>query len=399
MPLLERFLHYVAIDTQSDHAAKSFPSTPAQVDFARVLAAELRDLGLADAAVDAHGYVMATIPATEGHENEPAIGFIAHMDTSPDVSGANVRSRVVENYDGGDIPLGALTLSPRDFPELAKLRGHTLVTTDGTTLLGADDKAGIAIIMTAAEHLISHPEIPHGPIRIAFTPDEEVGRGTEFFDVARFGAQFAYTVDGGAEGELEYENFNAAAAHVEFRGRNFHPGYALGKMVNALHLAQKFDAMLPADERPEATSGREGFYHLTTLGGTVEAAEADYILRDFEREGLEKRKQTMRDAAATVGAEIDIKDNYRNMREVLDRHPQVVRRALDAMREVGVEPIVRPIRGGTDGAQLSFMGLPCPNIFTGGANFHSVWEYCSLDSMARAVQVVVALARIRDAEA
>jgi tripeptide aminopeptidase len=389
--LLERFLRYVAVDTRSSHGAGGFPSTAGQVDFARTLAGEMRALGMADARVDAHGYVMATIPATKGRESEPTIGFIAHLDTSPDVGGANVRPRVVENYDGGDIALGTLVLSPRDFPELAGVRGHTLVVTDGTTLLGADDKAGIAIIMTAAEHLITHPELSHGPIRIAFTPDEEVGRGTDFFDVAKFGASYAYTVDGGAEGELEYENFNAAAAHAEFGGRNFHPGYALGRMVNALHLAQKFDAMLPADQRPETTSGREGFYHLTALNGTVEAAAADYLLRDFTREGLEKRKQTLRDAAAATGAKLDISDTYQNMREVIDRHPQVVQRAIQAMRTAGVEPLVRPIRGGTDGARLSFMGLPCPNIFTGGANFHSVYEYCSLDSMARAVHVVVAL--------
>ncbi len=397
--LLERFLRYVAVDTQSDHRAKSFPSTPAQMAFAHALAGEMRGLGMSDAEVDAHGYVMATIPATDGCEGMPTIGFIAHLDTSPDVSGANIRPQVVENYGGDDIALGSLALSPRDFPELSELKGHTLVTTDGTTLLGSDDKAGIAIIMTAAEYLISHQEVAHGPIRIAFTPDEEVGRGTEFFDVEHFGAQYAYTVDGGSEGELEYENFNAAAAHVKFRGHNFHPGYALGKMVNALHLAHDFDAMLPATERPETTSGREGFYHLTALNGTVEAAAAEYLLRDFTREGLEKRKQTMREAAAAVGAEIEISDTYRNMREVIDRYPQVVERAIMAMREVGVKPIVRPIRGGTDGAQLSFMGLPCPNIFTGGGNFHSVWEYCSLDSMARAVQVVVALVRTRDAEA
>ncbi len=362
-----------------------------------MLADEMRGLGMADAEVDRHGYVMATIPATKGHESEPTIGFIAHLDTSPDVSGANVKTRVVENYDGADIAIGALTLSPRDFPELSQLVGHTIITTDGTTLLGADDKAGIAIIMTAADYLISHPEEPHGTIRIAFTPDEEVGRGTQFFDVAKFGAQYAYTVDGGAEGELEYENFNAAAAHVEFGGRNFHPGYAIGKMVNALHIAQKFDAMLPSAERPENVSGREGFYHLTSLDGTVEAAAADYLLRDFTAQGLERRKKTMRDAAAAVGAKIEISDTYRNMREVIDRHPKIIERAIAAMHTAGVEPIVRPIRGGTDGAQLSFMGLPCPNIFTGGANFHSVYEYCSLDSMARAVQVVVALARTEEA--
>lgn len=397
--LLERFLRYVAVDTQSCHGAEKFPSTAKQMAFARALAAEMRAIGMGDAEADEHGYVMASIPATRGHENLPAIGFIAHIDTSPDVSAANVKPQIIENYNGGDIPVGALALSSRDFPELTKLVGHTIITTDGTTLLGADDKAGIAIIMTAAEYIISHSEVPHGLIRIAFTPDEEVGRGTRFFDVAKFGAQYAYTVDGGAEGEIEYENFNAAAAHIDFVGRNFHPGYALGKMVNALHLVQKFDAALPAYERPETTSGREGFYHLTSLSGTVEAAAADYIIRDFTHEGLEKRKQKLREAAAATGAKIEITDTYRNMREVIDRHPEVVERVLEAMCEVGVEPVVRPIRGGTDGAQLSFMGLPCPNIFTGGANFHSVYEYCSLDSMQRAVQVVVALARVRAAEA
>lgn len=397
MQLLERFLKYVAIDTRSDEDAAVYPSTAEQRVLLEMLAGEMRAMGIADVEIDAYGYATGTVTATAGCENEPTIGFLAHVDTSPDVSGAGVKPQILENYDGGDIILGVsgLTLSPRDFPKMAALKGHTLVTTDGTTLLGADDKAGVAIIMTAAEHLLSHPDIPHGRIRIAFTPDEEVGRGVDHFDVERFGARFAYTVDGGAEGSLEYENFNAASAHVEFRGQNFHPGYARGRMVNALRLAHRFDDMLPSAERPETVDGRDGFFHLTSLCGDVEAAAADYLLRDFTREGLERRKQALRNAAAALGPEavsLDIRDSYYNMIEVMNEHPEIIERAMRAMRAAGVEPVVEPIRGGTDGARLSFMGLPCPNLFTGGANFHSVREYCSLDTMRRAVQTVVNIA-------
>jgi tripeptide aminopeptidase len=403
MTLLDRFLRYVAVDTQSDEDATAHPSTAGQSALARMLAHEMREMGLADVEVDANGYLTATLPATEGRENEEVIGFLAHLDTSPDMSGVGVRPQVVTDYDGGDIALGdsGLLLSPREFPELLKLRGHTLITTDGTTLLGADDKAGVAEIMTAAEWLIAHPEVPHGTVRIAFTPDEEVGRGADLFDVGRFGARYAYTVDGGEEGELQYENFNAALATLTLRGRNIHPGEAFGKMVNALRLAAEFDAMLPACERPETTSGREGFYHLTSLTGTVDGARADYLLRDFEGGGLERRKRAVESAAAAIcgrygagAATVTVRDQYRNMLQVVERHPEVVARAERAMRRAGVVPIVRPIRGGTDGARLSFMGLPCPNIFTGGANYHGRYEYCSLHSMQRAVEVIVGIARV-----
>ncbi len=397
MPLLERFLEYVAIDTQSDDRRSDFPSTAGQVALLDILAGQMRALGLADIEIDAHGYAMGTIPATQGFENAPTIGLLAHVDTSPDVSGAGVKPQVVENYIGKDISLGisGLTLSSRDYPELKRLEGHTIITTDGTTLLGADNKAGVAIIMTVAEHLISHPEVPHGRIRIAFTPDEEIGRGVDHFDVEKFGARYAYTIDGGAEGGLECENFNAAAAHIDFRGRNIHPGYALGKMTNALRMAARFDSLLPADERPETTSDRQGFFHLTSMCGTVEAATADYLLRDVTREGPKRRKKMLCDAVEAIdpkAVSVEISDSYSNMREILEQHPLVVEYALEAIRATGVEPVLEPIRGGTDGARLSFMGLPCPNLFTGGANFHSVYEYCSLDSMHRAVQTIINLA-------
>lgn len=365
MILLERFLKYVAIDTQSDPASKNYPSSEGQVKCLKMLAEEMRGLGLTEVEVEAQGYAMGTIPASTGCEGAPIIGFLAHVDTSPEVSGRDVK------------------------PQIIHKDGDTIITSDGTTLLGADDKAGVAIIMTFAEELLKNPATRHGKIRIAFTSDEEIGRGTDFFDVGKFGADYAYTVDGGEEGTFECENFNAASARVEFAGHNVHPGYALNKMVNALHLAMRFDARLPADERPATTSGRDGFYHLTALGGTVEHATSEYIVRDFERAGLEKRKEIMRAAAEKTGAKITIRDTYYNMREVLEQHPEVTQKALAAIRSTGIEPIVTPIRGGTDGARLSFMGLPCPNIFTGGANFHSTAEYCSLNAMHRAVEVLL----------
>lgn len=402
MQLLERFLKYVAFDTQSDPRATSYPSTTKQLVLLRELADEMRALGLQDVKTDAHGYTTGTIPATPGCENATVIGFIAHVDTSPDMSGADVRPQVIENYDGGDIPLGTHeVMRVADFPELAHFKGHTLITTDGTTLLGADDKAGVAEIMTAAQYLMSHLEVKHGAVRLAFTPDEEVGRGAEFFDVGRFGAKFAYTVDGGFEGELEYENFNAAGAVVRIRGRNIHPGYAKGKMLNALQLMQEFDAALPAGERPQSTEGYEGFYHLTDACGTVEGATMEYIIRDHSAELFEKRKATMRAVADGMNARygegtitLELKDQYYNMRSMVEPHPEVIEKALEAMRMAGVEPIVRPIRGGTDGAQLSYKGLPCPNIFTGGMNFHGRYEYCSLDSMRKAVRIIVNLASL-----
>jgi tripeptide aminopeptidase len=372
MTLLDRFLRYVSIDTQSDSASEECPSTAGQSVLLRMLAEELREMGAAEVELNAGGYVTATIPATPGCDGEPTIGFLAHVDTSPDASGANVK------------------------PQLHERDGNTIITSDGTTLLGADDKAGVAEIMTAAEFFVQHPEVRHGRVRIAFTSDEEIGRGVDRFDVEAFGADFAYTVDGGEEGELEYENFNAAEAVISIRGTPAHPGYAKGTMVNALRVANEFDALLPSDERPENTEDYEGFYHLTQLEGTVSAARMEYIVRDFERVGFERRKQALVDIAATLNAKygdgtatVEQHDQYYNMREVVELHPEIVERAKRAMRALGVKPVVRPIRGGTDGARLSFAGLPCPNLFTGGRDFHSLAESASLRTMHKAVEVIV----------
>ena len=352
--------------------------------------------------MDAHGYVMGTVPAAPGCESAPVVGFIAHVDTSPDMSGKDVRPRTIEEYDGGDIVLnGQLTMRVADFPELAFFKGHTLIHTDGTTLLGADDKAGVAEIMTAAEYLLAHPEIAHGKIRIGFTPDEEVGRGVDYFDVAAFGADFAYTVDGGMEGELEYENFNAASAKIAVQGRNVHPGYAKNKMINAIEVACELNAMLPAAERPEHTEGYEGFYHCVGFDGTVERAEISYIIRDHDTAKFEQKKSYLWSAVDLLTKKygdgvltLMLKDQYFNMRKMVEPHPQLIDKAMEAMRMAGVEPLVRPIRGGTDGARLSFMGLPCPNLFTGGMNFHGKFEYCSLTTMRKAVQVILNLAQL-----
>ncbi len=402
MDLKERFLKYVSYDTQSSEESASFPSTEKQ----KVLLADLRDemkmLGLTDVEMDRHGYVMGTIPATPGLENAPVVGFIAHVDTSPDMSGADVKPRVIDEYDGGDIVLnGHLTMRVAKFPELAFFKGHTLIHTDGTTLLGADDKAGVAEIMTAAEYLMTHPEVRHGKIRIGFTPDEEVGRGVDHFDVAAFGADFAYTVDGGMEGELEYENFNAASARIDIQGRNVHPGYAKGKMINAIEVACDLQRMLPEAEKPEHTEGYEGFYHCVGLNGTVEKATLSYIIRDHDADRFEQKKVFMWAAVDLLkkkyGDEVltlTLKDQYFNMRKMVEPHPQVIDKALEAMRMADVKPLVRPIRGGTDGARLSFMGLPCPNLFTGGMNFHGKFEYCSLTTMRKAQQVILNLAQL-----
>lgn len=401
MELKERFLKYVSFDTQSDENSTTFPSTDKQ----KVLLAALRDemtaLGLEEVTMDKYGYVMGTIPATKGCENAPVVGFIAHVDTSPDMSGKDVKPRVIEVYDGGDIPLnGQLTMRVADFPELAFFKGHTLIHTDGTTLLGADDKAGVAEIMTAAEYLMAHPELKHGKIRIGFTPDEEVGRGVDFFDVKAFGADFAYTVDGGMEGELEYENFNAASAKIDIQGRNVHPGYAKNKMVNAIEVACDLQSLLPAAEKPEHTEGYEGFYHCVGLNGTVERANVSYIIRDHDAERFEQRKVFMWACVDLLKKKygddvltLTLKDQYFNMRKMVEPHPQVIDKAFEAMKTAGVEPLVRPIRGGTDGARLSFMGLPCPNLFTGGMNFHGRFEYCSLTTMHKAMQVILNLAQ------
>ncbi len=402
MELKERFLKYVAINTRSDENSETFPSTAVQWDLLNALVEEMKLLGLQDVTIDKYGYAMGTIPATPGKENAPVIGFLAHVDTAPDMSGENVRPHIIEDYDGKDIVLNnALTMKVSDFPELSRFVGHTLIHTDGTTLLGADDKAGVAEIMTAAEYLMSHPEVEHGKIRIGFTPDEEIGRGVDFFDVKAFGADFAYTMDGGYEGELEFENFNAASAKIAIQGRNVHPGYAKNKMINAIEVACELNALVPAVERPQYTEGYEGFYHCVGFNGTVENATISYIIRDHDFALFEKKKAWMYDIVGMLNNKygqgtltLTLKDQYYNMRKMVEPHPQVIDNALAAMREADVEPIVRPIRGGTDGARLSFMGLPCPNIFAGGMNFHGKFEYCSLNSMEKAVKVIINLAKI-----
>ena len=401
MELKERFLKYVAINTRSDENSETFPSTAVQWNLLNALVEEMKLLGLEDVTIDKYGYAMGTIPATKGKENAPVIGFLAHVDTAPDMSGENVRPRIIESYDGEDIVLNnALTMKVAEFPELKRFIGHTLIHTDGTTLLGADDKAGVAEIMTAAEYLMAHPEIEHGKIRIGFTPDEEIGRGVDFFDVKAFGADFAYTMDGGYEGELEYENFNAASAKIAIQGRNVHPGYAKNKMINAIEVACELNNMVPAIERPQYTEGYEGFYHCIGLNGTVENATISYIIRDHDAEKFEQKKVWMWDIVGMLNKKygqgtltLTLKDQYYNMRKMVEPHPQVIDNALAAMRDADVEPLVRPIRGGTDGARLSFMGLPCPNIFAGGMNFHGKFEYCSLNSMEKAVKVIINIAK------
>jgi len=402
MELKERFLKYVSFDTQSSEESTTFPSTDKQLVLLNYLVDEMKAIGLEEVSIDRYGYAMGSIPATPGCERAPIIGFIAHVDTSPDMSGKDVRPRVIESYDGTDIPLNAsLTMRVADFPELARFKGHTLIHTDGTTLLGADDKAGVAEIMTAAEWLVAHPEIPHGKIRIGFTPDEEVGRGVDFFDVKAFGADFAYTMDGGFEGELEYENFNAASAKIRIQGRNVHPGYAKDKMLNAIDIACELNNLLPAAQRPQHTEGYEGFFHCVGIEGTVEEAQISYIIRDHDAGKFEQKKACMQDAVDLLRKRygekvltLTLKDQYFNMRKMVEPHPQLIERAREAMLEAGVTPIVRPIRGGTDGARLSFMGLPCPNLFTGGMNFHGKFEYCSLTTMHKAMQVILNLARL-----
>ncbi|MDE6779675.1 MAG: peptidase T [Alistipes sp.] len=401
MELKDRFLKYVSFDTQSDENSQTYPSTDKQLVLLNHLAEEMRTLGMTDVTTDKYGYTMGTIPATPGCEHAPVIGFIAHVDTAPDMSGAGVKPHIIENYDGQDIQLNAsLTMRVEDFPELSEFKGHTLIHTDGTTLLGADDKAGVAEIMTAAEYLIAHPEIAHGKIRIGFTPDEEIGRGVDFFDVAAFGADFAYTVDGGFEGELEYENFNAASAKVHVQGRNVHPGYAKNKMINAIEVACELNSLIPATERPQYTEGYEGFYHCVGFNGTVETADIAYIIRDHDAERFEQKKVYMWSCVDLLNKKyggaltLTLKDQYYNMRKMVEPHPQLIELAMKAMKDAGVVPVVRPIRGGTDGARLSFMGLPCPNLFTGGMNFHGKFEYCSLTTMQRAMQVIVNLAEL-----
>ena len=399
MELKDRFLKYVSFDTQSDESSETFPSTAKQRVLLDYLAEEMKALGLTEVTVDKYGYAMGTIPATPGCEKAPVIGFIAHVDTAPDMSGADVKPHVIENYDGKDIRLNAgVTMKVADFPELSFFKGHTLIHTDGTTLLGADDKAGVAEIMTAAEYLLAHPELRHGKIRIGFTPDEEVGRGVDFFDVKAFGADFAYTVDGGPIGELEWECFNAAEATVRFEGQSIHPGDAKGRMVNAGNLFCDFNALLPYAQRPEYTEGYEGFYHLEGVSATVDHATARYIVRDHDAAKFQQKLDLV-DAAASMlnqrlGEErvtVEIKQQYRNMAEIVRDYPELIDVAKEAYLACGVEPQVLPIRGGTDGAQLSFRGLPCPNLSTGGYNFHGVREWIPAASLDTMTNVLVEL--------
>jgi len=399
--VVERFIRYVKIFTQSDHDSTTFPSTARQFDLARLLVDELQDLGLIDIYMDESGYVYGTLPANS-IQPAPVIGFIAHMDTSPDLSGENVKPQMVE-YQGGDIILNKeknIILSPREFPDLNKYIGKTLITTDGTTLLGADDKAGIAEIMAALEYLASHPEVKHGVIKVGFTPDEEIGQGADRFDVEKFAADFAYTMDGGEVGELQYENFNAAAAKVTIHGRSVHPGASKDKMINASLVAIEFNNMLPADQRPDKTQDYEGFYHLTHLNGDVETAEIKYIVREHDRQKFEAMKGNLQRIAAELNQKygeqrvvLDLKDTYYNMREKIEPVMHVIDLARSAMEAVDVKPLVIPIRGGTDGARLSFMGLPCPNIFTGGHNAHGRYEYVPVFAMEKAVEVILQIAQ------
>ena len=402
MNLVDRFLQYVKFDTQSDELTNLTPSTPGQMFFAEHLKTELEQLGLEEISLDENGYLMATLPAN-GAPEAPVVGFIAHLDTSPDLSGRHVSPRIVEKYDGGDIvlnPTSGVVLSPTEFPELSHYVGQDLIVTDGNTLLGADDKAGIAEIISAVDYLKQHSEIKHGKIRIAFNPDEEIGLGAHKFDVQRFGADWAYTMDGGEIGELEYENFNAAVAKISFAGRNVHPGYAKHKMVNSMRIANQFVIMLPRWETPEHTEGYEGFYHLVSMEGNVEKTVLTYIIRDHDRDRFERRKKELEHLARKINHEfpdcctIEIKDQYYNMREKIEPAMYIVEIAEDAMRRADITPKVQPIRGGTDGAQLSFKGLPCPNIFAGGLNFHGRYEFVPIPSMEKASQVIVEIARL-----
>ncbi len=395
--ILERFFKYIKIDTKSDESSESFPSTKKQYDLLNLLKAELTAMGL-KAEIDEHGYVMATLPANTD-KKIPVLGFIAHVDTSPDMSGENVNPQIWKNYDGGSIVINKelnLVLSPELFPEMLEYKGDTIITTDGTTLLGADDKAGITEIMTAVKYLVEHPEIKHGEIKIGFTPDEEIGRGVDFFDVKKFGAKFAYTMDGGGVGELEYENFNAAKLTVSIQGRNVHPGYAKDKMLNSMLIAMEYNALLPVNMRPEYTEHYDGFFHLISMNGTVENSTITYIVRDHDRAKFETKKKTAVECADFLNkrygegvVKAELKDQYFNMREKVEPVYHIVEIAEKAMVELGIEPKVVPIRGGTDGARLSFMGLPCPNIFAGGLNFHGKFEYVPLESMEKATKVIL----------
>ena len=400
--VIDLFLQYVQIDTESDEQLLTTPSTMKQHDLAKVLVSQLQDMGASEITYDEkHCYVYATIPASKGYENEKVLGFIAHMDTSPAITGKNVKPRIIENYDGTDIVLNdklQIVSTVKDFPDLLLYKGQDLIVTDGTTLLGADDKAGVAEIMTMAEYLLSHPEVKHGKIRIGFTPDEEVGAGADYFDVKLFGANHAYTVDGGRIGELEYENFNAAGAKVKVQGRSVHPGDAKNKMKNALLILMEFQGLLPKEQNPMYTSGYEGFFHLDHIEGTTEFAIGDYIIRDHDREKFESKKELFLQSRDFLNAKygpdtvvVEMKDSYYNMREIIEKNMFLIDKAKEAMIELGIEPIVSPIRGGTDGARLSFMGLPCPNLGTGGHNFHGKYEFACVQSMEKNVELLVRL--------
>ena len=401
--IIERFTTYAKIDTQSDERNESIPSTPGQMELAKLLVNELKEIGMEEVTVDEHGYVMATLPANTEKET-PVIGFLAHIDTATDFTGKNVNPQIVENYNGQDIILNSeldVVLSTKAFPELPAYKGHTLITTDGTTLLGADNKAGIAEIMTAMDYLIKHPEIKHGKIRAAFTPDEEIGRGPHKFDVEKFAADYAYTVDGGPLGELQYESFNAAAARIAFKGNNVHPGTAKDKMINAGKMAAEFIQKFPEKEAPEHTEAYEGFYHLISVQGDVERTELTYIIRDFDKDDFKKRKETverftkeMKSKYGESSIEMEMADQYYNMREKIEPVKEIVDIAYEAMKNKDITPVVKPVRGGTDGSQLSYKGLPTPNIFTGGENFHGKFEYISVDNMEKATNVIIEICRL-----
>ena len=397
MNITERFLKYVSFCTTSDDETNMTPSTPGQMEFAQYLAAELKEIGMQEVTLDDNGYVMATLPANV--EGKPTIGFIAHMDTAPDASGKNVKAHIVKNYDGNDVVLNAeknIVFEVAKYPEILDYKGQDIIVTDGTTLLGADDKAGLAEIVSACEYLIQHPEIKHGKIRVGFTPDEEIGQGADHFDVAKFGCDFAYTMDGGAIGELEYENFNAAGCKIKVHGVNVHPGYGYHKMINSMRIANQLASMLPRWETPEHTQGYEGFYHLIAMNGSVEETTLQYIIRDHDRARFESRKREIEHLVRKINqeygdgtVEVEIRDQYYNMREKVEPVMHIVTLVEEAMKEVGVTPKVQPIRGGTDGARLSFEGLPCPNIFAGGVNFHSRFEYLPIPSMEKAMEVII----------
>ena len=400
--ILDRFLRYVAIDTQSDENSESQPSAAKELDLLKLLCKELNDMGV-EATLDEYGYVMGTIPSNID-KKVPAIGFIAHVDTSPDASGKDVKPQIISNYDGGDIELKGmpgLALKPSEFPELLNHKGETLITTDGTTLLGADDKAGVAEIMNAVQYIVEHPEFKHGEIKIGFTPDEEIGRGVVKFDVKRFGADYAYTMDGGEIGELEFENFNAASAKIHIQGRNVHPGYAKDKMKNAIIIGMELNDLLPVGQRPELTEGYDGFFHIISFNGTVEEANFGYIIRDHDRKKFEDKKELIRKCVDFINmkygegtATLEVKDQYYNMREQVEPHYFIVEKAIKAMEMADIKPKIQPIRGGTDGANLSFKGLPCPNIFAGGLNFHGKMEFATLENIEKASEVVLNIIKL-----